>query len=174
MITGDAANGFTITNTHAPETISLSGVKTWDDAGDQEGRRPSSITVRLYADGEQAEVMTVDAEDGWAWRFENLPKYTEGREIRYTITEDRVPGYQSEIDGMNVINHYTPNTPDEADQTKDSGRPGEPKALEAGAPRTGDTANPALWMTFLAISGTGLTAVLVREKRKRRREKYRK
>lgn len=108
MITGDASAGFVITNSHTPETISISGAKTWNDANDQDGKRPDFITIRLYADGEQAEVLTVTAEDDWAWAFENLPKYANGSEIRYTITEDMVSGYQSEINGMDVTNHYTP------------------------------------------------------------------
>ena len=48
------------------------------------------------------------AEDDWAWTFENLPKYENGKEIIYTITEDPVSDYQSEIYGMNVTNSYTP------------------------------------------------------------------
>ena len=107
-ITGSASTGFTITNTHTPERITLSGAKRWDDADDRDGKRPDSVIIRLYADGSQAEAVTVTAEDGWTWKFENLPKYTNGREIRYTITEDAVPGYQSEISGMDVTNRYTP------------------------------------------------------------------
>ena len=107
-ITGSASTGFTITNTHTPERITLSGAKRWDDADDRDGKRPDSVIIRLYADGSQAEAVTVTAEDGWTWKFENLPKYTNGSEIRYTITEDAVPGYQSEISGMDVTNRYTP------------------------------------------------------------------
>lgn len=108
VITGDASTGFVITNSHTPEEIDLSGSKTWDDAENQDGKRPDSITIRLYANGEQVKVVTVTADDGWKWNFTNLPKYENGSEIRYTITEDVVPGYQSEVDGMDVTNHYTP------------------------------------------------------------------
>ena len=108
VITGDASTGFVITNSHTPEEIDLSGSKTWDDAENQDGKRPDSITIRLYANGEQVQVVTVTADDGWKWNFTNLPKYENGEEIRYTITEDVVPGYQSEVDGMDVTNHYTP------------------------------------------------------------------
>ncbi|MBM6900344.1 Cna B-type domain-containing protein, partial [Gemmiger formicilis] len=101
-------DGFNVTNSHTPEEIDLSGSKTWDDAENQDGKRPDSITIRLYANGEQVKVVTVTADDGWKWNFTNLPKYENGSEIRYTITEDVVPGYQSEVDGMDVTNHYTP------------------------------------------------------------------
>lgn len=108
VITGDASAGFVITNSHTPVEIDLSGSKTWDDADDQDGKRPDSITIRLYADGKQVDAVTVTAEEGWKWNFTNLPKYENGSEIRYTITEDMVLGYQSEVDGMDVTNHYTP------------------------------------------------------------------
>lgn len=108
VITGDASTGFVITNSHTPVEIDLSGSKTWDDADDQDRKRPDSITIRLYANGEQVKVVTVTEEDGWKWNFTNLPKYENGSEIRYTITEDVVLGYQSEVDGMDVTNHYTP------------------------------------------------------------------
>ena len=107
-VTGNATTGFVITNSHTPAKIDLSGSKTWDDADNQDGKRPESITIRLYANGKQVEVVTVTAEDGWKWSFANLPKYESGSEIRYTITEDAVPGYQSEVNGMDVTNHYTP------------------------------------------------------------------
>ena len=108
VVTGDASTGFTVTNSHTPATTEVSGSKTWDDKEDQDGKRPDSITIRLYANGEQVKVVTVTEEDGWKWNFTNLPKYENGSEIRYTITEDVVLGYQSEVDGMDVTNHYTP------------------------------------------------------------------
>lgn len=108
VITGSASAGFVVTNSHTHEETDLSGSKMWDDDGDRDGKRPDSITIRLYANGEQIRVVTVTAEDGWKWKFDNLPKYENGKEIIYTITEDATPGYQSETDGMDVINHYTP------------------------------------------------------------------
>lgn len=44
-------NNYTITNTHVPEVINLSGTKTWDDNNNQDGKRPDSITVILLANG---------------------------------------------------------------------------------------------------------------------------
>ena len=107
-ITGDASTGFVITNSHIPAQIDLSGSKTWDDADDQDGKRPESIHHPLLADGDEVKVKTVTAEDDWKWSFTGLPKYENGSEIRYTVTEDAVPGYQSELNGMNVTNRHTP------------------------------------------------------------------
>ena len=42
VITGDASTGFMITNSHTPAAIALSGSKIWDDADNQDGKRPDS------------------------------------------------------------------------------------------------------------------------------------
>lgn len=112
-LTGDTVStGFTITNSHTPEMVTVSGQKTWDDKNDQDGRRPDSIIIRLHADvadmAEQAKEVTPDADGNWKWEFANLPKYANGVEIHYSITEDKVDGYQSEVKGYDVTNSYTP------------------------------------------------------------------
>ncbi len=61
-----------------PETIDISGAKTWDDANDQDGLRPESITVHLLADGVEKAKKTVTEQDGWRWTFTNLPKCENG------------------------------------------------------------------------------------------------
>ena len=93
VCTGDAATGYTITNSYTPETTEVSGSKTWDDANNQDGKRPTSITINLLANGEKVDEKTVSADDNWSWSFTNLPKYENGKEITYTITEDAVPDY---------------------------------------------------------------------------------
>src|SRR5699024_5947945 len=84
------------------------GVKTWNDADNQDGIRPESITVNLLANGEKVAEAVVTAEDDWSYSFTDLPKYEDGVEITYTITENAVEGYTTEIDGYDITNHYTP------------------------------------------------------------------
>ena len=105
---GTADNGFTVTNTHVPEKISISGTKTWDDNNNQDGKRPESITINLLAGGAQVGSQTVTEADGWAWSFTDLDKYAGGKEIVYTITEDAVEGYTPEVEGYNVTNTHVP------------------------------------------------------------------
>jgi len=102
----------TLTNTHTTAVTSLSGTKTWDDADNQDGKRPESIIINLFADGKQIENKTVkaDALGNWAYSFTNLPKFANGKEIVYTVTEDAVEGYTTEMDGNNFINSYKPET----------------------------------------------------------------
>lgn len=113
-ITGDSGSGFEITNTHKPEKISISGTKTWDDDDNRDGKRPSSITVNLLADGvETQEVsMSADVSGVWEYNFTNLPKYKNGAEIVYTVTEDAVDRYTTTITktdaGYDITNSYTP------------------------------------------------------------------
>ena len=102
--------GYNVTNMHNPATIDISGGKTWDDNDNQDGKRPGSIKIRLYADGteltDKAQIVT--AADNWKWTFTNLPKYANGREIVYTISEDAVTNYTTSVRGYNVTNTYTP------------------------------------------------------------------
>ena len=90
--------------------IDIQGTKTWNDGNDQDGTRPDSITVNLLANGNpirEAEVKP-DADGNWKYSFPDLPKYGEGKEIRYTVTEDAVTGYSTEIEGYDINNSYTP------------------------------------------------------------------
>ncbi len=105
-----SVRGYNVTNTHTPETIDIEGSKTWNDNNNQDGKRPGSITIRLYADGRELtdKVQTVTASNGWNWKWEDLPKYANGTEITYTITEDAVENYTTVVDGYNVTNSYTP------------------------------------------------------------------
>ena len=107
-ISGSAADGYVITNTHTPETVTLSGGKTWDDRDDQDGKRPENITVRLMANGNEVASKTVSARDGWKWTFTDMPKYDGGRVISYVLSEDLVNEYTSSVSGMDVTNSYTP------------------------------------------------------------------
>ena len=101
-------DGYNITNTHTPEKISISGSKTWDDADNQDGKRPESITVRLFADGTEVTSKTVTANDNWKWSFTDLDKYNSGTEIVYTISEDTVADYTTVVNGYDVTNTHTP------------------------------------------------------------------
>ena len=107
-ITGSAAAGYTVTNSRGTDKTTVSGSKTWNDAGNQDGKRPESITINLFANGEKVGSKTVTAADGWEWSFTGLNKNENGKAINYTITEDAVPGYSTEVNGYDVTNSYTP------------------------------------------------------------------
>ncbi|MGH2204823.1 Cna B-type domain-containing protein, partial [Enterococcus faecalis] len=96
----------TIKNTK--EKVSIPVTKTWKDDNDQDGKRPNMITVNLLANGKKLASKELTEADGWQYVFENLPKYENGQEIVYTVTEDQVPEYNTEINGYDITNSYTP------------------------------------------------------------------
>lgn len=116
-ITGDAEEGFVITNSRELETTSLSGTKLWIDGDNEEHARPESVIVSLYANGEPAlddednpitaEVTGSTDNDTWAFSFTGLQKYADGEEIAYTVAEaeDDVPANYTQrvISDRNVI-----------------------------------------------------------------------
>ncbi len=102
---------YTITNTHIPEKISISGNKVWDDKDDKDGIRPGSITVRITGSDGKEYTATTDAD--WNWVVNDLPKYADGEEIEYTVSEMSINGYTCQIvkneDGTYTItNTHTP------------------------------------------------------------------
>lgn len=106
----DKENKFNIINTHDNIKTEVSGTKTWDDNNNQDGKRPEKITVRLYANGNEKESQEVKpGSDGkWNYSFTGLDKYSEGKEITYTVSEDNVEGYKTEISGNNITNIHNP------------------------------------------------------------------
>ena len=92
-VKGTIAEGFTITNTHTPEEVSVTVTKVWNDNDDQDGIRPDELVVTLSNGTE----VTLTAADNWTATVEGLPKYDNGEEIEYTWTEGKLPeGYTME------------------------------------------------------------------------------
>ena len=91
-----------------PEKISVEGKKIWNDNNDQDGKRPDQIVINLLKNGVKFKSKTVKKDDGWKWKFEGLDKYENGKEIKYTITEEAINGYSTEILGYDVKNTRTP------------------------------------------------------------------
>ena len=109
-VTGDAASGFTITNSYSPETVDVKATKNWDDANNQDGKRPTKITINLLADGQKHDSKEVQAAaDGtWTVEFTKLAKYKDGKEIKYTVTEEAVAEYEATITDFTITNKYAP------------------------------------------------------------------
>ena len=108
VVTKTGENNFTVTNTREPEKTFVEGSKTWDDKDNQDGKRPTEITINLLKNGTKVATKKVTEKDGWKWKFENLDKYENGELINYTIVEEKVEGYTTEVEGHNVKNSYTP------------------------------------------------------------------
>lgn len=100
----------TCTNTHTPETTSLGVNKVWNDADNQDGSRPDSITVHLVKNGVRTEQSaTLSVANNWsnANAFTNLPVYENGMKITYGVQEDVLSGYTVTTDGVDKNRNIT-------------------------------------------------------------------
>ena len=133
--------GTNITNTRTPEVTEVAVKKIWDDADNKEGLRPEKITVCLLADGQEVAVKEITATDNWQASFTDLPVYKEGKKIAYTITEDPVAAYTSDIDGFTVTNRHTPPTtpPTTPPSTPPSTPPTTPPTTPPSTPEKPET-----------------------------------
>lgn len=93
-----------------PMNLSISGQKTWNDAGNYASKRPDSVMVTLQrsTDGETwSDVGTAELQtSNWTYSFTDLPKYaytpengtpTEVKEYAYRVVETQVAGYQAPV-----------------------------------------------------------------------------
>ena len=93
------------------EKTSISGQKTWNDNDNQDGKRPSKITVNLLANGVKVASKEVkpDATGNWTYHFDNLDVVDDaGNVIAYTVSEEPVAGYETTVEGTNITNNRIP------------------------------------------------------------------
>lgn len=150
-ISGDAENGFTITNSlEVLSDVEATGVKNW--VGDKKKDRPKSITIQLLENGTPLEdvilEVTPDASGDWTYCFSAMPRYRNGKEIEYSVKELNVPeGYIAESDGFNLTNTY---------------KTTKPKAKGAN---TGDN-NPALVLiAILAVCAAAIAGIIIKRRK---------
>lgn len=180
-ITGDATAGYTVKNVNV-ETRDIKVSKKW------KGDPLDSITVRLYANGEEKESVNITKDMNWQYVFRDLPKYDkDGREIQYDVKEDTIQGYSSNISGdaetgfmiTNEQKTVPPNeektTPKEKSNkvTKDTTKKTTSKkndqakssAAKTNSAKTGDESE--LGKFFAAMILSGLAAVLLMMRRRK-------
>ncbi len=174
VVSGSAADGFTITNSHTPkeeppvepETINISAKKVWDDENDKDKIRPDHVTIHLLANGEEAETIALNKDNGWEYTFTGLVKAdNDGKEITYTVTEDAVKGYNSKITGDAASGYVVTNT--HTSKPEEPKSPDKPKPSNPGSPKTGDDTNLGLWLSLMGGSLSGILAIAFAGKRKR-------
>ena len=73
--------------------------KAWEDADDQDGVRPDTIEMQLYAGGEESgDAVELNEDNQWTYTWENLPVNAAGEPIEYTVDETAVPdGYEKSV-----------------------------------------------------------------------------
>ncbi|RFB70463.1 Cna B-type domain-containing protein, partial [Bacillus sp. AW] len=94
--------GYDITNTKVGET-KVEGIKTWKDGNATD--RPTMIKVDLLQNGNVIQTQDVFAVMGWKYTFTDLAAYdAEGKAYEYTVKEQAVSGYESEVNGTDITN----------------------------------------------------------------------
>ena len=87
-ISGTDENGFTISNYNGSRVV-IPVTKIWKG----NGTHPDQVNVQLFADGEKVDAYTLNEANAWQHSFD-MPKFNaNGKEIRYTVTEENVSGY---------------------------------------------------------------------------------
>ena len=103
---GNANDGFTVTNTFITVygQVDIPVKKIWEDDGNKWDKRPSDITVKLFADGEYTG-KSAKLNDGnkWFYIFEKMPEERvtyDGKRVKivYTIEEVKIENYDSAIE----------------------------------------------------------------------------
>ena len=108
-------DGYNLNNKYVPEKVAISGKKIWDDNHNEHGKRPDKIKVILNktVNGKTTKVAEkeVTEQDNWSYTFADLPKYENGKKIKYSIDEKPVEGYKKSVEGYNLTNKYIPPKP---------------------------------------------------------------
>jgi pilin isopeptide linkage protein len=126
------------------DRIQIIGTKTWNHGDNPVATRPDSILVYVKAGGQIVAQRIVTASDQWTYVFTNLPKYdADGRLITYVVSEQKIPGYQTKVNGYDLINTYDPTDPD---------KPTIPGGPGTGTAKTGDSLNLWPWIVLMIIS----------------------
>ena len=158
-------SGSDVTNTYTPDKTTVSVTKSWQDKNDQAGKRPDSITVKLFANGvDTGKTLTLSKDNNWTASFGDLDVYKDGQRITYTIEEVTVDGYATTISGDAVTGFVITNS-----ITTDTTPPKEdpPSTSNPGTPSTGDTSHLNLWLALMAIAAAGMAGSVALLRRRR-------
>lgn len=118
----------------AEKTTRVSITKTWNDEDNKDGKRPSpdefAKSIHLMNGNKEVTGVTPTITDNldntYTVVYENLPlKDSSGNEIKYTVKEDEVTGYDA--DKSTVENGGTITNTQEKEETKDPAGPTDPE-----------------------------------------------
>ena len=114
----DVEPNYQLFNRRENETVSINGVKFWDDNGNADDHRPSSIKVSLYCDGELIDSLQVTPDRFGQWKYDFGPRerykpYNAAtgklEEYVYTVSEESMDYYVATIgDYASITNTYVP------------------------------------------------------------------
>ena len=105
-----SVDGYTVTNSHETAKVDVTVNKIWDDAENQDGKRPTSVTVELYANGQPTGKKLAITGNSWSATFTDLDEFANGQRIIYTVVEEAVTGYTTAYseDTLTITNSHAP------------------------------------------------------------------
>lgn len=133
--------------------MNLSVIKVWKDKG-HEYQRPSEVTVVLYGNGEEYEVVKLNKQNSWKYSWDNLDMNISWRLVEKTIPENYTVTVVREENAFIVTNTFDEDTP---------GKPVKPPSDQPRLPQTGQ-----LWWPVSYMSVFGLLFLLLGVKIKRK------
>jgi outer membrane biosynthesis protein TonB len=78
----------------------------WIDSQDQDGMRPGTVYMTIYANGVPVKVVCVTEDDGWQLKITDLNEYdADGNRIQYSVSCSTVKGYLTKIVGC-IAYHF--------------------------------------------------------------------
>ena len=123
---------------------------------------------------EKVDSVEVTAEDEWKYSFTNLPKYSAGNEIVYTVSEESVTGYETTINGYDITNTHVPETVT-VEENNDNGNskiqntPNTNNEKQVNTnpviPQTGDPFNYTLIVILLVVGVVGIIVLQILKKK---------
>ena len=105
--TGNAADGFVLTNIYTPGQTTITVEKVWVDNNNALQARPDTLTLKLFQNGAEYRTVELKATDAGTWTATvNVPLAdAEGKMYTYTVKEP-----ESEVEGTDyvaAVNGYT-------------------------------------------------------------------
>ena len=159
-------DGTTITNSYKPGKTSLTVTKNWEDANNQDGLRPKSIQVQLYANDEKVgDPVELSADNKWTHTFSNLPENKAGQAISYHVEEVDLPkGYEAskvedEKGNAVITNKHVPKENPKQPTPPSSSEPKKPGQPEPKKPSQPEPKKPGKILGFLPNTGTTISII---------------
>ena len=169
-LTVDGTGAAALTVSDKPVRTSVTVTKAWDDANDQDGIRPDSVEVQLYANGQPVgDPVALSADNQWTHTWTDLLQKEDGSDIAYTVQEvGTVEGYTATVSGdattgFTITNAHTPDAP--VPPAPGQPAPGQPSD---NLPQTSDDSGRI--MTIAAIAALAATGCIALAALLRRRE----
>ncbi|WP_313636590.1 Cna B-type domain-containing protein, partial [Paenibacillus sp.] len=137
-IDANAEKGVELKIPNKVKKTDVSGTKTWIDNNASD--RLSIIKIDLLQNGTVVQTQDVTAANDWNYTFKDIPAYdADGNAYTYTVKEQPVAGYKSEVNGFDITNTKSGQTTVEGTKTwKDGNAEDRPSSIKVDILQNGE------------------------------------